>query len=175
MRKSIITIVGLCFMISAGAAEAAKLTDGEIAFVYLQANQFDVEEGKLGVARGSASEVTQHGQMVAKDHGAVVAAFEKLLTEQGIKPTEPTDNEASVQRHQQVMDSLKERSGTDFDREYLSQAIIGHRAFIALVSETLLPAASNAALASHLKEIMPAFKQHLAMTIEAAKKLSADN
>src|SRR6478752_1046453 len=45
MYKSIFTIVGLCFVISAAAAahdpkvpDAAQLTDGEIAYIYLQAN-----------------------------------------------------------------------------------------------------------------------------------------
>ena len=58
MYKSIFTIVGLCFVISAAAAahdpkvpDAAQLTDGEIAYIYLQANQFDVEEAELGIAR----------------------------------------------------------------------------------------------------------------------------
>jgi hypothetical protein len=43
MRKSIVAIVGLCFMVSANASAAqnakvanvAKLTDGEIAYIYL--------------------------------------------------------------------------------------------------------------------------------------------
>jgi putative membrane protein len=180
MRKSIVTIVGLCLIVSVnfGAAEKAKateiarLTDSEIAYIYLQANQFDVDEAKLGIARGTASEVKEHGEMVVKDHGGVIAAFEGLLTEQGIKPMAPSDDAATVQHHQAVMDSLKSRSGADFDREYLTQAIISHRAFISLVSETLIPAARNPALASHLKEVLPAFKEHLSMTIESAKRLN---
>jgi hypothetical protein len=46
MYKSIFTIVGLCFVISVAAAahdpkvaEAAQLTDGEIAYIYLRGNQ----------------------------------------------------------------------------------------------------------------------------------------
>jgi predicted outer membrane protein len=74
MYKSVITIVSLCFAIGANTAlahepkapDAAQLTDGEIAYIYLQANQFDVEEAKLGIAQGSAPEVKQHGEMVAR-------------------------------------------------------------------------------------------------------------
>ena len=87
MRKSTVAILSLCFMVSANARAAenanvtgtAKLTDGEIAYIYIQANQFDVEEAKLGIARGTAPEVKQHGEMVAKDHGGVIASFEGIL------------------------------------------------------------------------------------------------
>ena len=58
MYKSVFTILSLYFVISVNTAaahdsrvpDAAHLTDGEIAYIYLQANQFDVEEAKLGIA-----------------------------------------------------------------------------------------------------------------------------
>jgi predicted outer membrane protein len=86
IESPIVAIVGLCFMVSANASAAqnarmtnvAKLTDGEIAYIYLQANQFDVDEAKLGIVRGTASAVKQHGEMVAKDHGSVIAALARL-------------------------------------------------------------------------------------------------
>jgi len=155
-------------------ANLAQLTDDEIAYIYLQANQFDVEEAELGAVRGTASGVKQHGEMVAKDHRGVVVAFQGILTQNNIEPVAPADDSATVQHHLAVMKDLRARSGADFDREYLTQAIIGHRAFIELVSQTLLPAARNPSLASHLKAVLPAFKQHLAMTMTAAKSLGSD-
>jgi len=155
-------------------AKATQLTDGEIAYLYLQGNQFDVEEAELGIARGTSSEVKQHGEMVAKDHRGVVVAFQAILTEHNIKPVAPSGDSAAVQHHMAVMSDLQARSGADFDREYLTQAILGHRAFIELVSQTLLPEAQNPGIASHLKDILPAFKHHLAMTMTAAKSLNSD-
>jgi predicted outer membrane protein len=70
-------------------ANLAQLTDGEIAYIYLQANLFDVEGAELGVARGTASGVKQHGEMVAKDHRSVVVAFQGILTQNNIKPVPP--------------------------------------------------------------------------------------
>ena len=86
MYKSVFTIVSLWFVISVNTAAAhdsrvpyaTQLTDGEIAYIYLQANQFDVEEAELGIARGTAPEVKQHGEMVAKDHSGVIAATEGI-------------------------------------------------------------------------------------------------
>ena len=131
-----------------------------------------MEETKLGIARGTAPEVKQHGEMLAKDHSGFIAAFERIFMKHDIKRTAPSDNAATEQRHQAVIDSLRTRSGANFDREYITEAIIDYRAFIALVSETLLPTVKEPALAAHLKEVLPAFKKHLAMTIEASRKLN---
>lgn len=203
MRKSTIRIAGLCLIGSACAfativsssaiyactgpcnakstsaslvavANVSQLTDSEIAYIYVQANQFDVEETELGIARGTASGVKQHGEMVARDHRGVVVAFQGLLAANNITPVAPPGNSATVEQHQAIIGNLKARTGVDFDREYLTQAIIGHREFISLVSETLPPAAGNPALASHLKEVLPAFRHHLSMTMAAAKALDSD-
>jgi predicted outer membrane protein len=173
MRITTIAVLGLCFIAST-TANAAELTDAEIAYTYIQGNLYDVEEAELGIARGTAAEVKEHGEMVARDHRGVVKAFEDLLAKQGIKPVVPAGFEETAKQHQAEMADLRGRSGADFDREYLTRAIVSHRAFIVSVSDTLLPEVKNPALAAHMKEVLPAFKKHLTMTIQAAKKVGAD-
>jgi putative membrane protein len=118
--------------------------------------------------------VKEHGEMVAKDHRGVVKAFEDVLAKQGITPVVPSGFEETAKHHWAEMADLRSRNGADFDREYLTRAIVSHRAFIESVQGTLLPEVKNPALAAHMKEILPAFKKHLSMTIEAAKKVGAD-
>lgn len=173
MRIATIGILGLC-VVASTAANAAQLTDAEIAYTYLQSNLFDVEEAELGIARGTAAEVKEHAEMVTRDHRGVVKAFEDLLAKEGIKPVAPSGFEATAKQHQAEMADLRERSGADFDREYLTRAIVSHRAFIGTVRDTLLPEVKNSTLAAHMKEVLPAFKEHLSMTIQAAKKVGAD-
>ena len=180
MQRSITPVAALVFMIcaataplSANAAQvagAAPLTDGEIAYVYLHYNQFDVDEAELGIARGTAPEVKQHGEMVANDHRGVIKAFEGILAKDGIEPIAPADFDATVKQHQAAIDTLKHKSGITFDRDYFTSAIINHRAFIDLVRETLLPTVKDQALASHFESVLPAFAEHLYMTVAAAKK-----
>jgi predicted outer membrane protein len=101
-------------------ADAAPLSDGEIAYIYLQANEFDVEEGELGSARGTAPEVKEHGAMVAKDHRGVVESFEGILAKNGIKPIAPSDDARTLEQHHAAMADLKARSGANFDRASIS-------------------------------------------------------
>lgn len=151
-------------------ASTAPLSDGEIAYIYMQANLFEVEKAELGKTLGNSVDVKQHGDMVAKDHRGVVKSFEELLKMNGVKPVEPSGSAASVAQHQAVMADLKARSGADFDRSYLIHEVGNHRAVIEAIRTTLLPALKSQALATHMKAVLPAFEHHLAMTIDAAKK-----
>jgi len=69
-------------------ADAAQITDGEIAYIYLQGNLFDVEEAELAISRGTAAEVREQGEMVVRDHRGVVKAFEDILAKNGITKVE---------------------------------------------------------------------------------------
>ncbi len=150
-------------------ADAAQLTDGEIAYLYLQANLFEVETGELGATRGIAADVKKHGETVVTEHRGVVKMFEGLLLKRGIKPTAPANSEANVGQHKLIMDDLGGRHGTDFDRAYLAHEVATHRAVVAALRGVLLPGAKDPEIVSHFKAVLPAFEHHLAMAVEAAK------
>ena len=151
--------------------DAPTIGDGEIAYLYLQANLFEVETAELARAQGTAPEVKHHGDEVAKDHRGVVKMFEELLLKNGIKPITAADSALRVAEEQKVVSGLKQKSGADFDRAYLAHEVENHRAVIKVVRETFLPATKNDQLAAHFKDVLPAFEHHLAMTLDAAKAL----
>ena len=150
---------------------AHSLSDGEIAYLYMQANLFDVETAELARAKGTAPEVKQHGEEVAKDHRGVVKMFEELLHRNGIKPVAPADSAIRSTDQQKILADLKQKTGAEFDRAYIVEAVANHRAVIKTVRETFLPAVRDGQLATHFKDMLPAFEHHLAMTLDAAKAL----
>ena len=151
-------------------ADSAQLTDAEIAFIYLQANLFEVETAELGMTHGTSNDVKQHGEMVARDHRVVVKMFEELLHMNHIKPVETSDSALNIAQHLAVMTNLKARKGADFDKAYLAHEAGNHRAVIDAIRNTLLPAVKNPAIAGHMRDVLPAFEHHSSMTLEAAKK-----
>lgn len=151
--------------------DPVQLTDGEIAFIYIQANQFEVEKAELGIARGSAPEVKAHGKMVAKDHRGVVKVFQELLKQNGVEPVAPAGSDAAVKKHKAIMAKLVTMSGSDFDRAYLIHEMANHRAVIKAIRDVLVPALTSTPVVAHMNEVLPAFEHHLAMTVKAAKKL----
>jgi putative membrane protein len=152
-------------------ANAPAISDGEIAFLYLQANQFEVDTAQLGNTMGSAPQVKDHGQMVVKDHSGVINLFEDILTKSGVKALAPADSALRIEEHRKLMSGLKQKTGADFDRAYLVHEIANHRAVIKIVRETFLPTIKNEQLAAHFRSVLPAFEHHLAMTLDAAKAL----
>jgi putative membrane protein len=151
--------------------DAPSLSDGEIAYLYLQANLFEVDKAELARVQGTAPEVKHHGDEVAKDHSGVVKMFEELLLKTGIKPITAEDSAQRVAEQEKVVSGLKQKTGADFDRAYIAHEIANHRAVIKAIRETFLPATKNEQLAAHFRGVLPAFEHHLAMTIEAAKSL----
>ena len=151
--------------------DAPGLGDGQIAYLYLQANLFEVETAELARARGTDAAVKQHGNEVASDHRGVIKMFEGLLLKNGIQPVTVADSASRLAAEQKVVSDLKKRTGADFDRAYIAHEAANHRAVITAVRETLLPATKNAQLAAHFRDVLPAFEHHLAMTLDAAKSL----
>ena len=68
------------------------------------------------------------------------------------------------------MVQLLKLQGAQFDTEYVRREVAFHRAAIAAVKASLLPAARCVELKSHLQTVLPAFEQHLAQTEALAAK-----
>jgi predicted outer membrane protein len=131
------------------AADAPQLDDGAIAYLYLQANLFEVEVAELGKSAGASEEVRKLGQMVANDHRGVIKSFEELLHMHHIKPVPTPASAAAIAQHLAVIADLKARAGADFDKAYLLFETRNHRAVIKALRTTLLPAATNQAVVEH--------------------------
>lgn len=151
-------------------ADESGLSDAEIAYLYIQANLFEVETAELGVARGTAADVKSHGEMVARDHKGVVRAFEELIQMNGIKPVSTDAAVNAEKQHSAVMEKLKSKQGAEFDKAYLQHEAGNHRAVINALKTVLIPAAKNEAVVKHMQAMLPAFEHHLAVTLKAAKK-----
>lgn len=150
-------------------ADEAGLSDAEIAYLYIQANLFEVETAELGVARGTRADVKSHGEMVARDHKGVVRAFEELIQMNGIKPVSTDAAVNAEKQHSAVMEKLKSKQGAEFDMAYLQHEAGNHRAVINALKTVLIPAAKNEAVIKHMQAMLPAFEHHLAVTLKAAK------
>ncbi len=153
-------------------ADKPNLTEGEIAYLYLQANRFEVETAELGAQRGTATDVKKHGEMVAKDHRGVIETFEGLVSMSHIKPVESSAAKKAAAKHKTKIAELKKLSGAEFDRAYIAQVGANHRAVIQALKNVLLPATRHAAIKKHFNDMLPAFEHHLAATLEAAKTLN---
>jgi putative membrane protein len=156
-----------------GTASAAAMDDAQILGIYLQVNSFDIETALLGRAQAGSDAIRKLAQHVASDHLGVRQAAQTLAAQCKVSPVLPPAREAAAVEHDKAVAALLSLKDAAFDKAYLQHEDAFHRAAINAVRTVLLPAARCPALQAHLKEVLPAFEQHLAHTEMLAGEVHA--
>jgi putative membrane protein len=107
---------------------------------------------------------------IFSDHTGVRQAAYELAAKCSAQPSLPPWREGAAVEHAKSLEQLLTLHAAQFDQEYLSREVAFHRAAIAAVKTTLIPAAHCAELKAHLQSVLPAFEQHLAQTESLAAK-----
>lgn len=155
----------------AAEATGSTLDDPTIVAIFDAANTGDIETGKLGAERGNSNEVRQFGAMLARDHQMVRQQGRDLAKKLGVTPTPPADK-SSARDHAAAMHQLRELRGGAFDRAFLQHEVEFHRAVIAAMKSTLLPAITNQELRALVVKVAPAFEAHMVMAENLGKQLA---
>jgi len=135
------------------------LDDATIVAIYDAANTADIETGNLGSTKGSTAKIRDYGAMLRVAHTAARQQGRDLARKLGVTPTPPKGDKSAAE-HAAVMKHLRGLSGPAFDRAFLEHEIAYHKAVIAAVQGTLLPAISNADLKALVVGVAPVFVQH---------------
>jgi len=158
-------MMGVSFPVS-----AAALNDETIIAIFDQANMADIATGRLGWKKGQSEEVRALAKMVVSDHSAVQHMGRELARDLGLIGTPPAGDE-SWKAQAEALAKLEALSGRAFDEAYLRHEIGYHTAVIGAIKSTLLPSIENPQFKALVKNVLPGFEKHLAMTKAAADKL----
>jgi putative membrane protein len=171
--KGFITLAAMALVVAPALAEAqapaqsAKLDDAAIVGIFDAANDWDIATGKLAEQKATRSDVKAFGAMLARDHAAVQKQGRDLAKKLGVTPTPVAKDFPLLVSHNQTMKNLNSLSGAQFDRAFLEHEVAYHKAVIDAVTQTFLPAISNAEVKAFVEKVAPAFKAHM----EAAEQL----
>ncbi|MFI5228210.1 MAG: DUF4142 domain-containing protein [Gemmatimonadales bacterium] len=139
----------------------AKLDDPTIVAIFDVANTRDIQTGMLAEKKGSTKVVRDFGAMLVRDHTNVRQQGRDLAKKLGVTPTPPKDF-AMTKDHQAAMKKLQGLSGKEFDKAFLQNEVDYHKAVIAAMTTTLLPALQNAEVKDLVTKVAPAFTAHQA-------------
>jgi len=153
-------------------AQSPSLDDATIVAIFDAANTRDIETSSLAAKKGAQDDVRALGKNFANDHTQLRQQGRDLAKKLGVTPTPPKDTLGTHEQHE-AMQQLQSLSGDDFDRAYLRHEVEYHKAVIAAVTGTLLPAIKNAELKAFVEKTAPAFQGHLAAAEKLAKKHGA--
>jgi putative membrane protein len=151
-------------------AHAQGVTDANIVAIFDAANTADIETGSLAAKQASDTRVRDLGKMFADAHTSVRQQGRDLAAKLKVTPVPPAGDKSQAQ-HEAAMKQLKSLKGAAFDKVWLDHEIAYHQAVIDAVTNTLLPATSNAELKACEEKVAPAFVGHLQMAKDLRAKL----
>jgi predicted outer membrane protein len=110
---------------NSGTAATANQDAKDFIHHIATVNTAEIDLGKLAADRGSADEVKKFAQMMIDDHTASGEKLEALASDLKIEAPGQLDDKYVDQR-----DKLAKQPATDFDREYASAMVQGHKELI---------------------------------------------
>lgn len=143
------------------AATGSTVTDPQIAAIVVAANNVDIEGGRLAASTSANAKVKEFAQRMITDHEGVNKAATALVTKLGVTPEESAASRQQTEAGERARQSLRGKSGADFDRAYIANEVAYHQALLSAIDQTLLPSAQNAELKALLEQTRPAVVSHL--------------
>jgi len=156
-----ILICSAIFSSAAFAQAKPQLTDPEIASVAVTANQVDIANANIAMARSKDSSILQFAETMKRDHQAVIDQAVALVTKLKVTPKDNPVSQKLMSDEANTRKMLESKSGKAFDKAYIDNEVTYHQAVISVIETVLIPQTQNEELKSLLQKVLPAFHAHL--------------
>ena len=151
----------LAFSVFAIAQDKPKLSDPEVAFVAVTANQIDIDFAGVAKQKSKDASVIEFANTMERDHKAVIAQAVALAKKLGVTPQNNAVSKGMLADAEKTKKSLRAKSGKAFNKAYIDNEVAYHKAVIAAVETVLIPETDNSELKQLLQNVVPALKAHL--------------
>lgn len=117
----------------------------------------EVELGKLALEKSSNPQVKGFATMMVKDHGMANTELMAIAKQKNITLPSTVDDE-----HKKKMEDLSKKTGTDFDKAYVSAMVDGHKSTLKLMEDESKDG-KDADLKAFATKTAPIVQSHLQM------------
>jgi putative membrane protein len=154
-------------------SSSERVSDANIAAILVAANNADIAYANMALAKASSPSVKAFAQTMINDHGGVNKAVADLVTRLSLTPVENSVSLDLRDNAEAIRDRLRDKDGTEFDREYLNNEIEYHNTLLKTLDDMLLPSALNGEIRTLLRNTRLAVAAHLehAKAVKSAAKL----
>ena len=166
---SAISIAGIFAVSNANAAEAAKLTDAQIAHIAYTAGDLDIKAAEIALTKTKNPEVKAFAENMVRDHKAVNDQALALVKKLGVSPEDNDTSKGLAKQAEEERAKLSALDGAAFDKEYAANEVAYHHTVNGALETALIPSASNQDLKDFLATGLKLFTGHE----EHAKALAA--
>ena len=155
MKLLTVVSASMLFLSSLPALAQSSVAAPEFAMKASVGNTFEVEESKLALKQASSSKVKGFARMMIGDH----TKAEKILQDAAKSAGAPVDMTLDPP-HQAMVDTLKGKSGANFDKAYLADQVQAHTETAMLLGD-YQQVGDNPKLKEWAKKTLPTVNAHL--------------
>jgi putative membrane protein len=142
-------------------SEAQQISDGQIVQILLELNSGEVKTSELAQQKATRPEVKQFAAKMINEHRLNNLEVQRLSVKNNVAATTNPTSRDLKQVAETVTRELKQKSGADFDRAYITHQVMMHESAYETINSKLIPKARNAALKKQLESTRDAVMSHL--------------
>ena len=166
--KSALTVVititaGIVFSgcsLAQRAMPGSTMSNAEILGLLNTINRSEIDAGQLAKQTASTQEVRSFASRMVSEHQMMVQKIDQLAQRLSVQPQKPALASTMENTHQETMEELRTKSGSDFDKAYIAYQVKMHEQAVDFVND-VTHSAENQSLKLHLREARPDLQNHL--------------
>ena len=139
---------------------ADKPTDPQIAHIAYTAGQIDVTAAEQALKKSKNPEVIEFASTMERDHKAVNEQALTLVKKLNVAPEDNPVSQSLTDDAAKQRTRLDALEGSAFDKAYVENEVVYHKAVNSALSDLLIPSAQNAELKLLLETGLALFKEH---------------
>jgi len=160
-------VLGLFILLSVGILSCSSPDSTKFSSAAAQGGLTEVELGRLAVQRGSNPAVKSFGHQMIEDHSRANSELKTIATRKNIAlPTDLNSDQKAT------MDKLSKLSGSEFDKEYMSDMVKDHEAD-AKEFESQANKGTDADIKAFAAKTLPMIQRHLQLARDVANQVDA--
>lgn len=160
------------FSIPAMAQDSPKLSDAEVAYVAVVANQIDISYAEIALKRSKNTDILKFAETMSNDHTAVIGQAAALAKKLGVTPKDNAVSQQLLADAEKTKEMLQSTKGKAFNKAYIDNEVAYHKAVIGAVEGLLIPETENEELKELLQNVVPALQTHLEHAEMVQKQVS---
>jgi putative membrane protein len=141
--------------ISNAASSVTATSDNDFMKEAAIGGMSEVELGRLASTKATDPEIKKFGQMMVTDHSKAGAELKALAAKKNVQLPAELDS-----THKSMLDNLKNKSGADFDKEYVSEMVDDHETDLKAFQEKARNA-TDPDVKAFAEKVVPVIQKHL--------------
>jgi putative membrane protein len=152
---------------------AESLRDTQILKIIDLANSGEVEQAQLAKTKASDPQVKKFAAMMVKDHTQAKQKGMQFGKSAGLAQEDSTTAHELQTKADQTLATLKAAEPTAFDNAYMKAQVVQHQEVLDLLTNKLIPSATNPKLKTELEATRTVVQRHLGQSQQIHQSLAA--